>query len=211
MTTKEFESLERRLLPNFPGFAIHRRLMLISPPTDILRGVCFDPSGFDKQSFYITAFVLPLFVPTKHLHFNFGKRVRHVGGIDGWNANEPNLIAELTAALQLHAMAFLSSAASPLEFVELAKTFSSGNPHTPEAIAFSLARAGETDQATQVIDQLLNRLDLTVSWQLDIANNAKALRTKLATDPAEAQRQLEVWKLASLRNLGLEEYRRTAE
>src|SRR5262249_49406583 len=137
--------------------------------------------------------------------FLFGDRIRHKGGGDRWNVEMPNLIAELVAALKVQALPFLSHVESLLDFVEVAKAFS-GNPHTPKAIAFALARAGRIDEAINVIDQLLPHLDLSVEWQSEIASQANTLRAKLAT-PSEAQQQLEAWEAESARNLGLEEFR----
>jgi polygalacturonase len=51
-----------------------------------LRGLYFEGSSFDGKSFYVWTFVLPLFVPTKHVSFNLGKRLRALGGADRWNA-----------------------------------------------------------------------------------------------------------------------------
>lgn len=207
MMTKEFIAIEKQLLSSFPGFSIKGSMMFISPVEHILRGFDFDPSGFDKKSFYVTTVVMPLCIPTNHLYFNFGERVRHVNGRDGWHADEPNLLTELIAALKLHAVPFLSHVESLLDFVELARSFSGGNPHTPKAIAFALARAGRNSEAVEVLDQLLNQVNLEVPWQCEIADMAKSLKSQLLSDPAAAQRQLDAWEAETVKNLGLEEFR----
>lgn len=203
MTTKEFVSLEKSLLPEFPGFAIKGPLMFIPPAERLLRGISFEGSSFDKTSFSVSMFVMPLCVPTNHLYLNFGNRVRHKGGGDRWNMEMPNLVTELGTALKLQAIPFLSRVDSLLGFVEVAKSFS-GKPHTPKAIAFALARAGQNSQAVEVLDQLLSQLDLNVAWQREIADQAKALRAKLVANPVEAQQQLEAWEAETVHNLGLD-------
>jgi hypothetical protein len=115
----------------------------------------------------------------------------------------PNLVTELGTALKLQAMPFLSRVDSLLGFVEVAKSLS-GNPHTPKAIAFALARAGQISQAVEVLDQLLNQLDLNVAWQREIADQAKAMRAKLVANPVEAQQQLEAWEAETVHNLGFD-------
>ena len=206
MTIKEFIAIEKQIVPDMPGFTFKRSLMFSSPVGPLLRGLNFEPSSFDKKSFYLTAFVMPLCVPTKHLHFNFGKRVRHVNGIDGWNADELDLIGGLRDALKVRAIPFLSGVNSLLDFVEVAKTFSLGNPHTRRAIAFALARAGGVDQATDVIDELLNQVDRRVPWQLEIANQSTDLKDKILKDPRETEVQLAACESETIRNLGLEEF-----
>jgi hypothetical protein len=115
------------------------------------------------------------------------------------------VVTELGSALKLQAMPFLSRVESLLDFVDEARS-SSGN-HTPRAIAFALARAGQISQAVGVLDQLFSQLDLNVAWQRKIGDQSKALRAKLVTSPIEAQQQLEAWEIESVRNLGLEGFR----
>jgi hypothetical protein len=101
MTTKEFVALGKSLLPKLPGFAVKGSLMFIPPVECVLRGIHFDGSSFDKRSFSVTTFALPLCVPTNHLYLNFGTRVRHKGGGDRWSMRTPDLREELATALKL--------------------------------------------------------------------------------------------------------------
>src|SRR5579862_3328741 len=113
MKTKEFLSLEKRLLPSFPGFSVKASLMLIPPVHHTLRGFDFDASGFSKDKFYVNAFYLPLCIPQKHLSFTFGKRLKGTG----WHAAAPNLEAELIPAMKKEVQ-FLSSLRTPKDVLE---------------------------------------------------------------------------------------------
>ena len=206
MTTKQFVALGKGLLSDSPEFVMKGRLMVLSPLEHILKGICFEPSSFDKDSFYVNVFVLPLFVPTKFVHFLFGGRIRS-NGRDRWGANIPNLIAQLRESVKREALPFLSQITSVSDFVKMAKSHPSSNPHTPEAIAFALARAGWNKEAIEVIDQLLGQVNLEVSWQREMADMAQLLKSLLLTDPAAAQRQLDAWEAETVKNLGLEEFR----
>jgi hypothetical protein len=207
MTTNKFVSLEKQLLPDLSGFAIKGRLMFMPPVESVLRGIHFEGSAFDKTSFSVTVFVMPLCVPTEYLYFNFGKRLRHGAKGALWQIGEPDMLVELTSAVKLQAVPFLSRVESLLDFVEVARSFSSGNPHTPRAIAFALARAGQSGPAAVVLDKLLNRLDMSVAWQRQIAEQATNLKAKLVASPAEARQQLESWEAETVRNLGLDDVR----
>jgi hypothetical protein len=90
----------------------------------------------------------------------------------------------------MKAVPFLSRAKTLLDFAEMARSFSFSNPHTPRAIGFALARAGRSNEAVHVLDQVLTQMDREVQWQRAIANQSKYLRDKLIADPDEAQRQL---------------------
>jgi len=207
MTRAEFVSLEKKLLPALSGFAIKGSLIFVPPVRTLLRGISFEGSSFDKASFYVNFFVMPLFVPTEHLYFNFGNRVRHRKGGDRWSREDPGLVEELGDALKQQALPFFSRATDLVSFAELAASFSSRNPHTPNAIGFALARAGRGNQAIDVLDQVLTHLDLSVAWQHTIADLSRRLKTMLIEDPEKAQGQLETWENETVRNLGLEKFR----
>ena len=81
------------------------------------------------------------------------------------------------------------------------------NPYVQEALAYSLARAGDIDEAVAALDQLINLLDGKLSWQHDMADRAQVLKDKLVANPSEAQQQLEAWQKESVSNLGLEAFR----
>jgi len=206
VTRKEFIALEKALLPDLPGFAIKGPLMLIPPARQLLRGIHFDGSSFDKTSFYANALIMPLCVPTNHLSLLFARPIRQSSGADRWSIKEPNVIAEISAELKRQAVPFLARAKSLVYFVDVAKEFA-GNPHTPKAIGFALARAGQFDQAIEVLGQLLGQVDLNIGWQSDIAVQAGALRAKLIANPIDAQQQLERWETETVHKLGLDAFR----
>ncbi len=205
MKKKEIYNLEKQLLEYLPGFSLRGTIILLPPARPVLRGIAFDGSGFDKSSFTVTAFLLPLCVPTSHLYFNFGNRIRQPGGGDRWNMTQSDLIADLGVALRHQAIPFLSHVTSLLDFVETAKTFSQANPHTRRAIAYSLARSGRITEAVEVLDQLFGQLDKAIPWQLALAGEARQLKTQLVAHPTEALRQFQTWELETEKNLGLNE------
>jgi len=203
MKKSEVKVLETKLLPHLPGFYIEGGLMVLSPCSPVLRGIALDSSSFDKSSFTVTAFLLPLCVPTEHLYVNFGTRIRVSGGGDRWSTTNPELVSELAKALKLQAVPFLSRATSLFDFVKIAKTFSQANPNTRRAIAYSLARLGRTTEAIEIIDVLLRQLDRANPWQFALASEAEQLKSQLIEHPTEALRQLQVWEAQTQRNLGL--------
>lgn len=90
MRKTEFNSLIKALTKELPGFAVKGSLMFIPPCRHLLRGIYFETSAADKRSFYVTVFVLPLFVPTDHIYLNLGeahcrKRDRQLGKPDQGN------------------------------------------------------------------------------------------------------------------------------
>lgn len=204
MIKAKLVSLEKRLLPELPGFRVDGRLVFIAPINLLIRGLHFEGSQYNDVSFHVTAFAMPLCVPTNYLYFNFGDRIRQKGGGDRWSLEMPNLVEELGAAIKLRALPFLSRVDSLLEFVEVAKS-SPINQRTLEAIGFTLARAGRITQAIEIFDQLLTMVDTNVAWQRDLAEQVGALKSKLINSPSDAQEQLAAWEAETVQKLGLRE------
>lgn len=210
MKIKDFNALQERLLPSFPGFATKGALMLFAPVAHTLRGFSFEPSSFDKKPFYVTAFFLPMYLPAKHLVFNFGHRVRK-NGSDRWSADDPELEHLLTVAMQkeLSFLLGLRTAKDVAKALEsLAKPNQSGyiNPHSLEALAYTLIWAEEITSAAKVVESILQRADRAVAWENEIAVRAQLIGVKLAKSSDAALDQLRVWESETIRNLGLESF-----
>lgn len=187
------------------GFVFKGRL-LFKPPLDrLLRGIYFDSSGFDRRAFYSTSFVMPLCVPTSHLYFTFGDRVRRAAGGDRWNAEMPDLAAELGAALKRSAM-FLSGIDSLPAFVTHAES-RSRTERTLEGIGYALARDGQATQAIAIFDELLDTVDMSVDWHRELAGRVNDLRRTLIEAPEKARSQLASSERGTIQSLGLDEFR----
>lgn len=204
VTKKEFVALENKLLPYLPGFSIRGTLMFLPPVKETVRGFSFEGSGFNKTSFYVNVFVLPLCVPTEHLYFNFGNRVRHDRGADGWSIDKPHLVEELGEALKRQARDFLGPIESLHDFVKVAKSFSLANPHTRQAIAYALIRVGEFRKGRVALTELLRQMGPKTDWEREIAERAEALGRRLDVDPREGQQQLEQWEAQTAKTLGFD-------
>lgn len=149
-------------------------------------------------------FILPLFVPRKHVSFEFGKRI----GEDRWSANAPDLIPKLANVLKREALPFLSNIESPSDVARMATSLRlPQNPHVQQAISYACASSGDLDRAKNELNQLVCLLDVKVPWQREMAERAESLKAKLFANPKEAQDQLETCEAETLRNLGLENFR----
>lgn len=202
---KALVALIRQILPDLPGFIVKKRLLYLKPIRPILRAVYFDASGYSKDWFYINEFVQPLYVPNSHFAFNFGNRIRDSQRKDGWDLAKPEIVEEVTSALQERALPFLESIVTVDDFIASYREHSQINPHTPKNIGYSLVRVGRFGEAQEVFDRLLPQLDLGSSWQLDMDCDIRRLKTLIDNDPAGAIRQLQDWEVDTARKLGFSE------
>jgi hypothetical protein len=205
MKKKQFETLCKTLLPYLPGFSCKGWLLFAKPVNHVLRGFCCDDSGFDQQKFAVTVFYLPLYVPTKHLHFNMGRRLKDARGCDiWWNLSEPQLRDELAACIQRDGLPFLEGVSQPHDVpIAVHRYGADSDPYKLEAIAYSLAMTDDVLAAQQALERLAKVLDRDIAWQVEMAERATLLAQKLSIDPQEARRQLAEWEQTTMKNLGL--------
>jgi len=202
MKKKDFEKIGRALLPEFADFRLHGQTLFLEPIRHTLRGLFLDRS-VNNRGFYVQVFVQPLFVPAKHIGFNFGWRLG--GPSHLWNADAPRLIDELGSAIRDEALPFLRRIESPRDVADAARQLNkSADPHVQQAVAYSLTRAGDVDGALREIGKLIALLDRTIPWQAEMVERAEGLKSQLLKDLNCANRMLEQWEAETVVNLGIE-------
>ena len=177
--------------------------MLLAPIHErILRGIIFESSPYLKSRFYIDVFSFPLCHPENHVYLNFGFRLRNSES-EIWDTTSPNIWIEFERKLHAQVIPYLDRLSSAAEFAIAAEKYSRENPHTLKALAFALARAGRWEEARKSLDALSARLDYSIPWQQEIANNSRVLQDLIAETPDKARDQLLAWESQSIANLGL--------
>jgi hypothetical protein len=203
---RQLEAMLMKLLPTLPGFAVKGDLLLIKPLGHTLQAVCLEGSS-DAQSFYVWVFILPLFVPRKYISFELGRRIRSKVGGECWNAKSPSVISDLSAVLASEALPFLLSIKSPLDVTRIALSFSKTDPYVQQSLAYAFVYSGEFDRAAMELKRLIERLNVQVPWQCEMAQRSVNLLDTLDMGLANAQLRLKSWEAESVLNLGLGEFR----
>lgn len=173
------------------------------PLNRVLRGLCFDGSGFDPGVFFLHAFCMPLYVPTDHIYLSLGDRLRHAGN-ERWRLDDSKLTDKLVEVVQREGLPFLETVREPLELVRYCEQMAgSSNPRVIEIIAYSHLFANDLQQAAKVLNHLLSVLDPSIGWQTEIHDRAEGLMATLESDPGNARQMLENWESETIDNLGL--------
>jgi hypothetical protein len=211
MKSKEVARLLRHPSLQMEGFVLKGRLFFKPPLKDLLCGFYFDSSAFSRSAFYVNALVMPLCVPTNHLHFTFGHRVRRAAGGDGWNAEMPDLAGALGIAMKSAVATFLPRVASLSGFVDYAGGRSS-TLRNLEGIGYALARQGGVTRAIEVFDRLLSHADLSqadmvIPWHGELTERVGNLKRMLIENPEIAFAELAASEIETVRNLRLDEFR----
>ena len=208
MTKKEFLKLQRALEPELPQFSSRGEIMYLQPADSLLRGIHFDSSAFSKTAFYISAFVMPLCVPTSSIVLSYGKRLRINGILDAWDSNRPKLQQELLQAIRDEGLPFLETVETLGDFIEYVRTIGT-DIRQLEALGYTLARHGKTKEALKVLAQI-NEIKPTYQWASDLQNEALALDTLLKRDISDAQQLLIQNEIKARKTLRLPEPLQTA-
>ncbi len=191
----------QRLLPKFKQ---QGPLLYAVGTGGLLKGLYVEDSGFDKNSFYLWAFFLPLYVPTQHVSFTFGKRL--VNGKSWSSGNDEALVRELTRAVGDEAIPFLGQSDTPQQFAERVERLAENarDPYVARAKAYSLVRCGNAQGAVAELRNLislLRSLDGMAPWTDVMLNEATNLLARVETDFELAKGMLDEWETESRQHL----------
>lgn len=180
--------------------------MVATPIHDVLRGFAFDPSAFNRELFDVTAFFLPLYVPTEGIHLTFGNRLN-----GPWNLKQQatllDLVNQMKAASQT--LSKLDDSDKLLDAIQgFCRPNERGysNPHCLESLAYTLIRSGRSAAALNV----LNKLETTpapTNWEKEIRERVNEMKFAVSQSENKAFNQLQIWLDETLHKLGMDSYR----
>jgi hypothetical protein len=211
VTTKEFNRIGRALLPDFPELALQGRLLYMPPVESLLHGILFDSSGFSKTPFYVNVFVMPLFVPSRHLTLSYGNRLESPTKPDGWDSHRPNLVPDLRDAIRSEAIPFLATMRAPGDFIRYLRNHRVEDIRSLEALGYALAHSGLVKEAIQALKKIEPYVDMSIPWQTDVLFQTSEFRKKISANPSSAQEILrnierETRKHLKLPDISIERY-----
>jgi hypothetical protein len=211
MKGKDAERLSRKyILPHLPGFAANKSLLYRAPIGELLCAFCFEPSGFDRNGFYLWVFVQPLYVPESDIVFTFGNRLGF-----GWELTketEAELGAKLLKCVRDEGLPWLELLQTPTKFIENVGPgkfmfFNPTNRHVLQAISYSQALIGDTQKALATLNGLLAKLKPpgpdNPEHDHAFFKEVNSFRDTLVHAPTAAQEMLRKWREESLAALKL--------
>src|SRR5207249_2546270 len=138
--------------------------------------------------------------------FNLGQRLG--GATHRWDAKSAGLLPDLHRAIKEVAIPFLDRIHSPRDVATVALSLKkSRDPYVQRAIAYALARSGETGAALIALEELVRVLEGKGRWQTEMANAARDLMVRLRARPEETRQRMVAWEAETARSLDLEKFR----
>jgi hypothetical protein len=212
------KALAREVQKELPQLRAKGRLLFLTPVNYLLRGVMLDASGFSKDAFYPTAFVLPLY-KDNDICFTFGGRLRTPKNNWHWdigNEEWASLIDHLTWAIKEQAIPFFERLKAPIDMALACASgdaFSpyfrwlSGDIHVREAAAYSWLLAGNVPMAVRYAKGIQQEISCGTDrrdWVMALNERAQRFEERLATGKEEVARQeLHAFAQHSAEALGL--------
>lgn len=208
MTNAQATKLGKELLTNLPGFVVGKKMVFRSPADDFLRALYFENTS-DADCFHLWVFFLPFFPACDDVSFNFGYRI---GDALNWCLDNPNLLADLRTTISTEAIPFLNKVSTTAGIIDYFRSEINANtprvdPHTLEALAYTLIKTGDYSAALKTLEEFKPRFGKsTTPWVLELVARAESTKEKLLSKPETALAQLEAWKRETITNLGLEKH-----
>ena len=218
MKAREVQRLYKSYIqPVFPEFFIHGHLLYLKPVDYLLRGICFESSGFDKNRFNIYVFIQPTFILRDYLWFSFGDRLHYmIKGIDHWwtidDQNEKEIMTTVVSLLSQAKSSYLDQIIEPGDLVKrLPKMVDINNSIVgQQTIAFTHILSGEKEKALVALDLLSKTLDdyylentqriLVKDWSQQVDD----IRNRLLESNEKVIELLELWRRETMKSLHLE-------
>ena len=214
MRRKDFERLAKTyLVPHLEGFRSHGHLLFMEPIDCLLRGFCFEPSGFDATSMYLNFFIKTLYVPVEYVELTYGDRLRGNLLWEGISKeNESEIMADVLNSIRSDGLPCLTRIATLedlLRFIETERHLDI-DPHDVEKYAYALVLLGKHEQAFEQLHHLRRVCDEAIStgtaWAGKNLERGEQVLSALQDNPAEARSLLNTWRSHTLKALKLEKF-----
>ena len=190
--------LKKRVLPSFSGFTVKGRMLYKKEADGLLHGYYFDQSASDADAVYVQCFVLPLYVPTSVVSFNFGDRLAHPDtGHSGWRIGSDDESTPLLRRMEEANKEYLSRLKNPRDFAEKFSAAIPNDIHTDEAVAYSWIICGDAKRAMEHLLRV-EQVEVTAPWIVEV--KARGERIKHLLQDGEliaAQNLLRDWQAQS--------------
>lgn len=205
MKKSDFTKIGKQLLDMLPRYTVKGDLVYVFAEHRLLGGMSFEGSSFNKETFFVNYFVMPLAKPTQFLYFNFGDRLRDRRGTDGWSVTQINLIEELRIAVMSQVVPWISTFESPREATSLINKWANEvqNYRIWETGAVLLASYGDIDGAVVLIDRFFEVCDFSMPWHRDVAEQLDELKKACMEGPQALETLLDSRTEQTLNNLKL--------
>lgn len=172
------------------GFKLQKDILFKEPLDDMLIGFCFEKSGFDKDIFYVNAFVQPLYIENENIILTFGWRIRKQWKLKN-NDNLDKDLQELSTLMLEELNSFLNIVDTPSKFYEYYHD-KCVNIRMIEAVVYSAIYTKHPD-AELILNnfiEILQNENLSIKWMKKILNEMIDLKETFHND-AEISKKLQ--------------------
>jgi hypothetical protein len=213
MQKNAVQSIWKLINEHFPDYRLKNNLLVRTPIGCILCGILFESSAFSKESFYLNAFVQPLYVPAEHLVLTFGMRIPGQWEYDQVELNA--LARRVSQALRQVALRFHQDFGSlELFYRNAARKFSLKNIHLHQSLAFTAIHLGKIVEAQdhfKKLESLVDSADQSVQWIGAVLNETHTMLEQAKLGWQVAHEKLRTVESQTIKALKLDDLPRSPD
>lgn len=195
------------LSEEFLDFDLKGKLLYQISEDSLLKGYCFDSSGFDKSSLLLHVFIQPLFHPVEYVVLEYGERI--------YSRNlEPNKEMEFSSIMLQKMLdyrsSYLDKVCSISDFLRINHAkLNRNDPYALEIVAYSYIQGGDYQRGESSLFsarkqmEKLTRAEPEVDWYEDVISRINIMYSLVKEDPVKAKSQLNSWSNYTLSQLKL--------
>ncbi|MHB0936640.1 MAG: hypothetical protein ACYDCO_15550 [Armatimonadota bacterium] len=212
MKIAELSSLMKEyLLPKFPGYALHRTILIKVPITYIIQGIELDTSVWDSNVIKTSSHVITTYVPTDYYGSNIFSAADRV---DFKKENIAEQMENIAIILKNKLEPWLMQWNTPRDIAEKALYPGAIDVHLQRDVAYSLVLLKERKKALQALDGVKQVIEKnyrgpvfeTNDWPQKILDESILLRSRLLDNNESAIELLHEWRQYTLHKLRLHQY-----
>lgn len=207
------ERIWKLINEQFPEYRLKNNLLVRAPIGCILCGILFESSAFSKESFYINAFVQPLYIPAEHLVLTCGMRVP---GQWEYDQVELNALAQRASqALREVALPFHQEfGALELFYTNAAGKFSLKNIYVHQSLvltAIHLGKIVEAQEHFKNLQDIADSTDQSVPWIDAVLNETRTMLEQARLGWQVAHEKLQTIESQTIKSLKLDDLPRSPD
>jgi hypothetical protein len=200
----------RHLLPALGGGKLAAKLAVVQGSDWLLRAIAVESSSFSADRFTLQAFVLPMYVPTRHLYYTYGGRIGSLSGRSEvwWDVKTDGWQEQASRQAAFEAEPFFASTSDPDQLVDYIRVrladLAARDPRVQEVIAYSLLLSDQTAEASSELERALTTVRaLNVKWALDVSGRIAIVKQSIREGPASVRDLFTRWREENERTLNL--------
>jgi len=199
------------LLPKFPGYVLHRTILIKAPIKYIIQGIELDTSVWDSNTIKTSSHVIATYVPIDY----YGSNIFNVADrIEFHRDNIAEQMESIAQILKKKLEPWLMQWNTPMDIAEKALPPGAIDVQLQRDVAYSLVLLREREKALRALDGIKQLIEKhyrgpvfeTHDWPQQLLDESLLLKNRVLDNIESAISLLHEWRQFTLNKLKLQQY-----